>query len=723
MVMAVLNTQHGWGIVPAALLALLIGAACGVLNGIVVVKLKTEPFIMTLGTGAIFQGFVLWVSDSNTVTNVVRGLSTWTLQTKVWVIPIQFFYAIAIMLVIWWVSEHTPLGVRWLFVGKSRDVARLSGIDSDRIRFGSFVAAGVLAAFAAVVFVGNSGSMSPVSFSPFLLPAYAAVFLGATTIRPGRFNPIGTMIAVLFLATGVQGLRILGADDYTQFLFYGVTLVVAVAGSRYLRARWRLAIVEYCRMRMGGQSSLSEFVRYEQRGPDRHHHARPSEQAQRARHRDGAALGAFFGDPPAGVAAAVLTSSSEHFSAGLDLSELTETSVFDGVLHSRGWHEPLNQIQFGTIPVVSVLRGAVIGGGLELALATHIRVAEPSAYYALPEGSRGIFVGGGASVRLPRLIGVHRMADMMLTGRVIDASAGLDLGISQYLVGDGEGFDKAIATRHPDRREQPGHQLCRPPGVAPYRRDGPERRAVRRVVDGRDQPGIRPGQGAARGVPRRPCGQGRRRHRDGRRDGDDRDGDVVKVEDGDIIYEPGPDVRRNSRIGRYMDWLADERGLTFDAYAELWQWSVGDIDAFWRSIWDYFGVESSTPVGPVLGRREMPGAEWFPGTRVNYAGEYLRAAAGRDDDIAVIGVSQTRDKVTWTFGELNEQVARVRAGLVRLGVSRGDRVVALHAEPARDRRRVPRDGEPRRDVGRRSRPSSGRRRSSTASASSNRRCC
>ncbi len=237
MVMAVLNTQHGWPIVPAAILAIVIGAGCGVLNGFLVVKFKTEPFIMTLGTGAIFQGFVLWVSDSNTVTNVSKGLSTWTLQTKVWVIPIQFFYVLALMLVIWWVAEHTPLGVRMLFVGKSRDVAKLSGIKSDRIRFGAFVVAGTIAAFAAVVFVGNSGSMSPVSFSPFLLPAYAAVFLGATTIRPGRFNPIGTMIAVLFLATGVQGLRILGADDYTQFLFYGVTLVVAVAGSRYLRAR------------------------------------------------------------------------------------------------------------------------------------------------------------------------------------------------------------------------------------------------------------------------------------------------------------------------------------------------------------------------------------------------------------------------------------------------------------------------------------------------------
>lgn len=156
------------------------------------------------------------------------------------------------------------------------------------------------------------------------------------------------------------------------------------------------------------------------------------------------ALGAYLGAPPPDVAVAVLTTSSANFSAGLDLSELTQTSVFEGVLHSRGWHEPFDRIQFGTVPVVSALRGAVIGGGLELALATHIRVAEPSTFYALPEGSRGIFVGGGASVRLPRLIGVHRMADMMLTGRVVDAATGNDLGISQYLVGDGEGLDRAL---------------------------------------------------------------------------------------------------------------------------------------------------------------------------------------------------------------------------------------------------------------------------------------
>jgi acetoacetyl-CoA synthetase len=148
------------------------------------------------------------------------------------------------------------------------------------------------------------------------------------------------------------------------------------------------------------------------------------------------------------------------------------------------------------------------------------------------------------------------------------------------------------------------------------------------------------------------------------------------VGDGDIIYQPGPEARRNSRIGIYMDWLATERGLSFDDYTALWQWSVDDIDAFWRSIWEYFGVHSTTPVGPVLGRREMPGAEWFPGTRINYTGEYLRAAAGRDDEVAVIGISQTREQVTFTFGQLSELIARIRSGLIRLGVGQGDRVVA-----------------------------------------------
>jgi (methylthio)acryloyl-CoA hydratase len=155
-------------------------------------------------------------------------------------------------------------------------------------------------------------------------------------------------------------------------------------------------------------------------------------------------LEAFFSAPPSGVGAVVLDAEGEHFSAGLDLSELAERDVLEGVQHSMMWHRAFARIESGTLPVISVLKGAVVGGGLELASATHIRVAEPSAFYALPEGQRGLFGGGGGSVRVPRLIGAHRMADMMLTGRVLSAQEGQDLGISHYLTGPGEGLAKAL---------------------------------------------------------------------------------------------------------------------------------------------------------------------------------------------------------------------------------------------------------------------------------------
>ena len=144
------------------------------------------------------------------------------------------------------------------------------------------------------------------------------------------------------------------------------------------------------------------------------------------------------------VAAVIITSEGQHFSAGLDLSELTHRDLPESIMHSRSWHATFEKIQFGRVPVIAALKGAVIGGGLELAAACHLRVAEPTAYYALPEGQRGIFVGGGGSVRLPRLIGVSRMMDMMMTGRTYNAQEGLSLGIAQYLVGEGEGFVKAL---------------------------------------------------------------------------------------------------------------------------------------------------------------------------------------------------------------------------------------------------------------------------------------
>jgi enoyl-CoA hydratase/carnithine racemase len=156
-------------------------------------------------------------------------------------------------------------------------------------------------------------------------------------------------------------------------------------------------------------------------------------------------LEAFFQTLPASVKSVVLAAQGSHFSAGLDLSELKILSTEEGIAHSRVWHRVFDRIEFGPVPVVTVMQGAVVGGGLELAAATHIRVAERSAYYALPEGSRGIFVGGGGSVRLPRLIGVTRMMDLMLTGRTYGAEEGQALGLSHYLVEPGEGLAQGIA--------------------------------------------------------------------------------------------------------------------------------------------------------------------------------------------------------------------------------------------------------------------------------------
>ncbi|QXZ09357.1 crotonase/enoyl-CoA hydratase family protein [Comamonas sp. Y33R10-2] len=161
---------------------------------------------------------------------------------------------------------------------------------------------------------------------------------------------------------------------------------------------------------------------------------------------DGLVLGLrdIFMNLPASVRAAVVDGDGPHFCAGLDLSELGERDASQGVLHSRMWHEALRQVQFGAVPVVAALHGAVVGGGLELASACHIRVADSSTFYALPEGSRGIFVGGGGSVRIPRLIGAARMADMMFTGRVYKAEEGERIGLSQYLVPEGQALDKAV---------------------------------------------------------------------------------------------------------------------------------------------------------------------------------------------------------------------------------------------------------------------------------------
>jgi (methylthio)acryloyl-CoA hydratase len=152
----------------------------------------------------------------------------------------------------------------------------------------------------------------------------------------------------------------------------------------------------------------------------------------------------LFRHLPGDVRAVVISARGDHFSAGLDLSALTATNALDSMHRSQMWYRAFEQIQYGNVPVIAALHGAVIGGGLELAAAAHIRVADATTYYALPEAQRGIFVGGGGSVRISRIIGPQRMIDLMLTGRIYSAEEGQHLGISQYLVDAGAAETRAL---------------------------------------------------------------------------------------------------------------------------------------------------------------------------------------------------------------------------------------------------------------------------------------
>ena len=152
-----------------------------------------------------------------------------------------------------------------------------------------------------------------------------------------------------------------------------------------------------------------------------------------------------FSGLPETVRVVVLDGAGEHFSAGLDLTEIPTLTPAETVMHSRAWYAAFDKIQFGRTPVVCVMQGAVVGGGLELASCAHVRVAEESAYFGLPEGRRGIFLGGGGSVRIPKLIGVSRVTEMMLTGRTYSAAEAFQIGLVHHVVPAGQGLERAMA--------------------------------------------------------------------------------------------------------------------------------------------------------------------------------------------------------------------------------------------------------------------------------------
>jgi ribose transport system permease protein len=239
MLLAILQTQANWPLLPAILATLVAGALIGTLNGYLVVALEIDSFIVTLGTGTVLQGVVLWISGSQTISGIDNTLINLTANYRFLGISLGFWYGTALMLVLAYVLTFTAVGRRMLFVGKSRNVARLSGVNVNRVQWGSLIAAGTIAAFAGVLYTGSQGAADPTSGLGFMLPAFAACYLGATALQPGRFNPIGTFIAVFFLVSGITGLQILGVNSYVQQLFYGTALVLAVALSQIPQRRLR----------------------------------------------------------------------------------------------------------------------------------------------------------------------------------------------------------------------------------------------------------------------------------------------------------------------------------------------------------------------------------------------------------------------------------------------------------------------------------------------------
>lgn len=237
VIAAYLNVTVGLAVGWAILIALMAGLLIGALNAAMIVRYGADSLVVTLGVGAALAGITLGIT-----TQPVSGLSEVLVAstgTRLGGIQVVFFIAIVVLLTMYYVWRFTPLGRYLFFVGSNREVSQLSGIPVARLRAGSIIFGSVFAAFAGVVVVGAHNSVDPTTGSAYLLPVYAAVFLGSTVLTPGRFNPLGTAIAVFFLQIGTQGLQLLGLTGWVEQVFYGASLVVAVALPNLLRGRRR----------------------------------------------------------------------------------------------------------------------------------------------------------------------------------------------------------------------------------------------------------------------------------------------------------------------------------------------------------------------------------------------------------------------------------------------------------------------------------------------------
>lgn len=224
---AYLSAEVGWSVAAALLVSFLAALAIGIINGIFVVVFRVSSFITTLGMGTLILGLALAITGSTVIGNLPAAITD-PARAELFGLDLPVFYALTFAFVLWYVFEHTPLGRYLFFSGEGPEAARLAGVRVNRIRFGALVASALCAWLAGLLLVGQTGAADPTFGGPFLLPAFAAGFLGATTIKPGRFNSWGTVVAVLLLATGTTGLQLLGAADWVENVFNGGALILAV---------------------------------------------------------------------------------------------------------------------------------------------------------------------------------------------------------------------------------------------------------------------------------------------------------------------------------------------------------------------------------------------------------------------------------------------------------------------------------------------------------------
>lgn len=230
-----LNVIHGWPIVLAVAVALTAGLIVGLINGFFVVVVGVESIVVTLGMGTLLAGAAVGVNNA-TVAGISTGLVD-AARSEILGVQAAFWFGLLLTVIVWYAYSHTPLGRHLYFVGAGRDVARLSGLRVDALRIGSLAFSGFVAALAGVVLAGILGASDPNVGPSFLLPAFAAAFLGSTAVVPGRFNPWGSFIAVYFLVTGITGLQLLGLVGWIEQFFYGASLVLAVTFSRLVGRR------------------------------------------------------------------------------------------------------------------------------------------------------------------------------------------------------------------------------------------------------------------------------------------------------------------------------------------------------------------------------------------------------------------------------------------------------------------------------------------------------